>query len=428
MTPNSIYTSIGKIVLAMFLCLFILPPVVMATDGFSIFIPVQAQSVTQMLRDENAGPDRYKIVYEKELGWLNENYRSGESNKRPPPYVTRSDFIRQVNALTKSGYRLRHVSWMWNTMGVIGIVERSSKSYQYVWFPTGSQFWFTKGGFQENYEYSARKGFRLIQPIELINLCTTSGEDLTPDCRSEDIFVLERELEDTRPKDFRMLYQRPTWRSKTLEANINSQLQQYWREGFLPKYIFSKNELFLERKMSTEQISPELGEIQYITGGKWKKRINELAQQGYRLLCVPHGINYEAAVMVRKKGETTPTTYAFLNTASKSFDTELAEQERNKGIYRMRAFDRLPIFEQPRINELKSVEYKILPFRLQTSLSDAERKTYFILDKESQEREKELNSLVREGFRVLDTITISDWKEKDPDKREKHSVLLGRFS
>lgn len=94
----------------------------------------------------------------------------------------------------------------------------------------------------------------------------------------------------------------------------------------------------------------------------------------------------------------------------------------------MKAFNTIPIFEQPRINELKSVEYKILTFRLQIDPRPMERRTLFTLDKESQEREKELNALVQEGFQVLDTITISDWKEKDRDERQKHGVLLGRFS
>jgi hypothetical protein len=251
-----------------------------------------------------------------------------------------------------------------------------------------------------------------------------SQDDPIERCQYDDIFILERELEDTRPQDFKILYQSPTWRSKTLETNMNNELQSYWQEGFLPKYIFSKNELFLDRESFASQASSEQIEIKYVTGGKWKKQINELAQQGYRLLC----ISYENAIMVRKRGETAPTAYIFLDTESKSFDAQLAEQQRKKSIHRMVVGKYFPVFEQPQTNELKTVEYKILQFRLQEDDRPAERKTYYTLDKESQEREKELNALVREGFQVLDMFTTFDRKEKEPENRQKGSVLLGRFS
>ena len=421
MTLNSTYTYIAKAVFAAVLCLSALSLVVMPIDRFSIISPVQAQSVTQNLTIENAHLDRYKIVYNKEVQWK-EYTLNEKDNKKPSLPMSQPDFMKQLNLFTKLNYRLRYITQVrWNT---IGIVEKSAEPYQYLWFETHSPFWFTKDGFEENYRVSARKGFRLVAHLVWQAVCVSDDEDAPLGrCLYDDIFVLERKLEDMRPQDFTILYQSPKWRDNTLESNINNELQALLQEGYVPKYIFSKNELFLERESSATLATPEQIELKYIIGNKWKNRVNELAQKGYRLLCV----NDKTAVMIRKKSEITSITYTFLDTKNKSFRTQLVGQERSKGVYRMKADNYTLVFEQSLTNKQNSIEYKIQEFYFQEDKRPIEEKIYYILDKESQEREKELNSLVKDNYQILDVFITFDRKQKG-QSQQTFSVLLGRFS
>jgi hypothetical protein len=130
-----------------------------------------------------------------------------------------------------------------------------------------------------------------------------------------------------------------------------------------------------------------------------KKKVNELAQQGYRLASTHNCI----AVMYRNRETTAPVSYIWLDAGKKSFEQDLTRLQESGAIYRMTyGEDDTLIFEQPAAALSKRREYKVLKIQLQETKNFADQKVDIDLTPSAKETIKTLNSLVKEGFAVRD--------------------------
>ena len=153
-----------------------------------------------------------------------------------------------------------------------------------------------------------------------------------------------------------------------------------------------------------------------------KKKVNELARQGFRLAL----IHNQVAVMRRSRDTTAPVSYIWLDSLKKkTFERDLARLQDSGAIYRMTYPDSEGaeyelIFEQPSADDGKRREYKVLKVEFQETENFADQKMDIDLTPSSKETIKTLNSMVKEGFVVRD-LFVSEYLET-----KKASILLER--
>jgi hypothetical protein len=188
--------------------------------------------------------------------------------------------------------------------------------------------------------------------------------------------------------------------------------------------VFSKWEILLTQTENTEEPSTGSPDVQVVMSlglKDVKKRVSELAKQGYRLLLVNSGI----AVMYRRSDTATPVSYIWLNAKGKEFEKELAQLQAQGAAYRMTYPDEEGkennlIFEQKAVDDGTRREYKALKFEFQVVedlnlKNGTEKEVHIDLTPASKETISLMNSLVAEGFVVRDLFLT-----------DKPSVLLER--
>ena len=110
----------------------------------------------------------------------------------------------------------------------------------------------------------------------------------------------------------------------------------------------------------------------------------------------------------RNRNTTAPVSYIWLYARKKSFEQELARLQDSGAIYRMTYpefrgnGENILIFEQPAADVSKRREYKVLKLEFQETENFTDQKVGIDLTPSSKETIKTLNSLVNEGFAVLD--------------------------
>jgi hypothetical protein len=90
-----------------------------------------------------------------------------------------------------------------------------------------------------------------------------------------------------------------------------------------------------------DEFLPERTEVKVVTGYfKLKKKVNELARQGYRLAFT----HFEIAMMYRHRDTTAPVSYIWLDSRKKkSFEQELTRLQDRGAIYLFRILARVAI-------------------------------------------------------------------------------------
>jgi hypothetical protein len=206
------------------------------------------------------------------------------------------------------------------------------------------------------------------------------------------------------------------------DAPLTKQINESMAWGFNPILALSKCEVLLQRNTDKGEFLPEGIEVKVVTGRNVKKKVNELAGQGYRLAL----IHNQVAVMRRSHDTTAPVSYIWLDSwKKKSLEPELARLQDSGAIYRMTYPDSAGgeyelIFEQPSAGAGKRREYKVLKIEFQEMENLADQRMDIDLTPSSKETLKTLNSLVKEGFVVRD-LFVSEFRAP-----ERASVLLER--
>jgi hypothetical protein len=391
--------------------------------------PKQPEARSKFVADPDA--DKYKLVFPissrrkiykdppKNRKEKKEREKEIERNIEGISSSYRNSFVEQLNKAGERGYRLIALGYP-----LIGVVRLGNAQHEYAWFETTSDVFFAKVGFVEKCEEMARQGFSVVDHIFVGSICDSNVDDTAatpPRCEYIDFYLLEREKGIEIPSHYRLARHVPRWREWGSEAALTTQINDYLSLGFNPTLALSMYEVLLRPITDKGEFLPEGTEVKVVTGNV-KKKVNELAGQGYRLALTHNQI----AVMYRYRDATAPVSYIWLDgRKKKTFEQELARLQDSGAIYRMTYPDRdgdeyTLIFEQPASDVGKRREYKVLKVEFRETENFADQKMDIELAPSSKETIKTLNSLVKEGFAVRDLFISDSLAAK------KASVLLER--
>lgn len=380
--------------------------------------PMRPDAKSQFVVDPSAA--EYKLVFP--TSYEGTSLTVGKQAADQGRHSRLTNFVEQLNKAGAQGYRLLSVTSGWNPNGIVKLDEAQ---YEYAWFETTSNFFYSKSGFAEKYAELAKRGFRMVEHFHLGSSCENKGEisydkngqiepinPLYEVCEYKDLFLLEREKGVEGSVQHLLAVGSPGWRAKMGEM-LTTQIAEKWKEGLYPTHAFSKFEILLQQPAKTDEPLTDQPEVQVVTTPNWKrggvqKRINELAGQGFRLAFVNEGIG----VMYRNRETTTPVSYIWLD-AKNNFDKQLAQLQASGAVYRMtypdkRGKENKLIFEQSIIIGGNRREYRVLKFKFQEVEKAAEGKVQIELAPSSKEAVKELNRLAKEGYKVRDVFLANE--------------------
>jgi len=331
-----------------------------------------------------------------------------------------ASFSDDLTRVGMKGYRLVSIA----LSPRLAIMRRAEHQYEYAvveirsrrrMFPNDPKFGLT-------YASWARKGFRVADYFVLYDFCdgphwvTSDGSDRYEpvDCMYESQMVLERQKNAETPRNYEIVNGPLTFSKKKLVGGLAEELNNARETNLYPTHLLTKFQLLTQSPADTGNIAADEYEMEIVSGDV-KKRVNALAQRGYRLILRPLG--FDAAVMHRKKGATNPASYIWIG--EKRLEQELPRLQEQGAIYRMNygctsVWGAGPmILEQPQVRDIKRREYKVLAIEFKE------------IDNFAKKRE-ELNRLTKEGFEVRDFFAC-DMSDKKT-RRSRVKILLERVS
>lgn len=329
------------------------------------------------------------------------------------------NFVDQLNQNGKEGYRLKVATYAWQRLSgdgecsvPVAILQSDESGFEYAWFEVATTLYFAIPGFEPQYSEQAKQGFRLADFFLSTVFCADDDPDTVapiPHCKSNYIFLLERESGSHSPKDFLVAEAMPDWQRKPGRklANVT---RANLPDGFYPARVLANNQLLLNRTTEHEDFQKDPPEVQIVNSSflnNVKKKVEVLGRQGFRLAL----IGDECAVLYRWRNEHAPLVYEWLNAKSKNFEKELARIQASGATFRLVYRDPYNgnqlVFERQANAGTQRVEYKVLrlsfqllgPQRLKDVGNVPER---IDLTPESKETVKLMNQLARERFVVRD--------------------------
>ena len=371
------------------------------------------KSASKSVIDSNA--DKYKLIfpirYEGDIS-------SGKTYEKL--HLTTGDsrlsFLEELNRVGADGYKFVAADHNY----FAGLVKLDEGQYEYRHFETASNYLYAKSGFKDNHESLVRQGFRFVQHSMLLGYCDTPENSFLEECNYQDLFLYEKEKNEKPPLPYSMFGSIGGWK-KSPELEMGREIGEKMADGYLPIAAFSAFEILLQKTSESDALLADLPEIKMVRWLLWRKhlisKVNELAQEGYRLGVSTNGI----VIMYRHRTDTVPVSYVWLQTNKKNFEKELAKLEAqgaiNRATYPSDYGDKETlIFEVPQNTSAKKHEYKVLRFNFEIK-QNSDRTLSRKLTPESEETLKTLNKLAQDGFIARD-VFFSD----------KTSVLLERES
>jgi len=399
------------------------------TQGLSAESPTLFEARTKFVADPDA--DKYKLVFptsyiekiykdppmnkKERKKRERENYRWHSLNSEDISSSYRNSFIEELNKAGDQGYRLIAFDYPF-----VGIVRQGNVQYEYAGFEVTS--WDPRGGFKENFERGyaqlAGQGFSVVDHVYLRQNCDYDR------CDYDVLFLLEREKGVEIPRQYRLARHVSDWGLWGSGAELAKQINDYRALGFNPILAISRFDVLLQPATDKAEFSPVGTEVKVVTGfaGNVKKKVNELARQGFSLALT----QWRIAVMYRNRDTTAHVSYIWLDSSKKkSFEQELARLQESGAIYRMTYGDEdVLIFEQPAADPSDRREYKVLKIQFQETENLADQRMDIDLTPSAKETINTLNSLVKEGFAVRDLFKSNPYTQT----HDAHivSVLLER--
>ena len=360
--------------------------------------------------------DEYQLVYTP-IPESEKVKRLGSSERKEIYAATFSDDLSHIGM---QGYRLKSIA----LFPRLAVLRRSDHQYEYavIRILSRRRFFPNEPDFKLTFASWADKGFRVLDYIVQSDQCEqplTIAADSPfpqwelPDCTYSAYMVLERRKDaDLMPRhSYEVVHVKPTFSKEKLEIGLGKELDNALESNLYPTNIITRFQLLTQSPADLENFPGDEYEVEFVTGNV-RKRINELAQQGYRLIVRPH--LFEAALMHRQRKTTEPVSYIWVS--DKKLEQKLAGFQRDGFDYRMSygcfpswAGGTVLIFEQSDARDRKR-EYKVLPIDINNVLST--------------NAAQELNRLAKEGFLVRDFFGCygSEKKQKPSGAR----VLLER--
>jgi hypothetical protein len=316
-------------------------------------------------------------------------------------------FIEELNKAGAEGYRLISAAGAFP----LAMVELDEVPYEYALFSTTGPM-SVKTNFLGIYSWLAKRGYVLFADLltgshcEEINLLDSVSATT---CTYSDLFLMGRAVGERKAGEGRLAFAGDGWRQDT-GPELTTKIQDRIAQGFYPTHLLSRFEILVEKVENDEQRSSNQ-EVRVITSG-WrddlKKKVEQLAKQGFRLALVNHGI----AVMTRNSGAT-PVSYVWLDARKKNFEQELARLQAQGAAYRMiypteEGTQSNLIFEQTGSLGTVRHEYRVLKLDFQYSADEPNKKVRKDLTPPGQEAIKQMNALVKDGFIVRDLFIAEE--------------------
>ena len=340
-----------------------------------------------------------------------------------------ASFSENLTRVGTQGYRLVSLA----LSPRLAVMRRADYQYEYSvlqissrqgFFPNNPKFGFT-------YEPWARKGFRVADYFVIYDDCEFSTHDLMSgsfdlrlDCTYYSTAVLERRIVAKIPPAFDIVSGPLTLSKKKLEGELLEGLNNGPKSNLYPTHMLTKFQILRQSLYSVEDFPDADYEIEIVSGDV-RKRVNVLAQQGYRLILRP--IWFQAAIMHRKKGAIDAASYIWVD--EKKLEQELPKLQEQGAIYRMNygcqtGSSTLMIFELPSVRHGKKREYKLLAIELKELENGANAKAEFEMSSGSNSAVQELNRLSKDGFEVRDFVGCHMSNRKEGPSSAK--ILLER--
>jgi hypothetical protein len=318
-----------------------------------------------------------------------------------------ASFIEELNKAGTQGYRLISAAGAFP----LAMVELDEVPYEYALFETRGPI-SVKTNFSGIYSWLAKRGYVLFadlltgshcEEIELLESVSAST------CTYSDLFLVQRVVGDRKVREGRLAFTGPASHWDT-GPDLTVRLDDRRTQGFYPTHLLSRYEILVERSENNEEHTSGQ-EVRVVTSG-WrddlKKKVEQLAKQGFRLALVNHGI----ALMTRSPDAGALVSYVWLDARKKNFEQELARLQAQGAAYRMiypteEGTQSNLIFEQTGSGAAVRREYRVLKFDFQYTADEPNKKVHKDLTPASQEAIKQMNAMAKEGFVVRD-LFISD--------------------
>ncbi len=323
------------------------------------------------------------------------------------------NFIEQVNKLGEQNYRLDTVKW---GAYPVGFVKPADNQYEYAWLEIDSRLFTIENGFNKEITGFAERGFRIIEYKKLSRTCSYSSKyqgmesEQIQICSYVDAFLFEKEKPATELPRRILVRGDGSW-SGTSSEKLTKQINEKLSEGFFPVATAPGFELLLEHSSDKAEFSAEKPELLVVEFDK-KKKINELAKQGFRLEL----INDAMALMIRREKNTVPVSYVWLKSKNKNFAAEFAALTGKGAVYHsvipndyggIEAF----VLEQSIEKPIRRREYKLLELDFLEVENPVENQIESQLKPSAMESLKTVDELLKQGFKLreifyLDKMTI----------------------
>lgn len=338
-------------------------------------------------------------------------------------------FIDELNRIGAQGYRLISIAFSPR----LAVLRRSEHQYEYSTLQIINRKRQIDGDAQFGPKYAAwaQKGFRVADYTVLYDWCwpgkwDENGNWEPVDCTYRSEVLLERQKDAASPHRYEIVSAPLTLSQEKIETGLEEALSNTSKRKLYPTHMLTKFQLLAQSPLPNGDFIGDEYETEILSGDV-RKRINELAQQGYRLILRP--LWFQAAIMHRKKGTTTPVSYVWVS--EKKLRQELPGLQQRGLIYRMShgcavgtLFGPHMIFEQPSERDGKQREYKTLGIELNQVENDATQRMEFKLSSSPMNITAELERLTKEGFEVRDFFACElDFGKTKPSRA---GILLER--
>ncbi len=361
--------------------------------------------------------DKYQLVFTKGYEELKKGQKKLDLEQQWQHYA--ASFIDELNRVGAQGYRLISIA----VSPRLAVLRRSDHQYEYALIPITNR----KRRFDSDAEFGpkyldwARKGFRVADYIVLHDWCAPGPlDDEAPiqpiECTYISHVLLERKKDVNNPHRYEIVYVRPTFSKEKFQTDLAEELDRALKKYLYPTHMLTKFQLLMQSSFDTEDFVGDENEMEIVTGDV-RKNVNALARQGYRLRFRP--LAYDAAIMFRRKGTTTPATYIWVS--ENKVEQELPRFQQQGIVYRMNygcasgtGHKFQLIFEQPSVTDGKQREYKVVAIELKQLKNAANGRVEFQLSTASNNALQEFKRLTKEGFEARDFFDchVSDNKER----------------
>ncbi len=318
--------------------------------------------------------------------------------------VDKENFYVNLNFLAKKGYRVK-----FRGLGAT-LLELDESEYEYESVLKSSSIYFVRAGLTYELPEKNKDGYRLSVHSPYGGYCNpeiTDGITIADNCLYHDAYLFEKDLRSRRPVQQAIVRSGHGWRAKP-GADLTEQLKERLEEGYYPVILLSRFEILVEKIFKTDQEIQEIAKTEFqiirsgLGTGNFKKRLNDLAKEGYRIGLIGN----EIALMFRnEETKKSSVSYTWLRSDKKNFPREVARLEQTgakfTAVYPNPHGEKNSlVFEQNLKENRQKSDVRILNFEVLMTDDQVGGKFFSNLTPDSMKNEIIMNELAKEGFVV----------------------------